>query len=76
MELGVTTKTPRWASGQNMSWEAAGYEMMKGNQGTAFGERGPHQETDQLAELWPGQRSSFTGWWDRTQVTEKKEYAK
>ena len=44
-----------------MSWEAAGYEMMKGNQGTAFGEKGPHRETDQLAELWPGSSSFSTG---------------
>ena len=62
MELGVTTKISQWASGQNMSWEAAGYEVMKGNQGTAFGEKGPHGETYQLAELWSVQRSLFTGW--------------
>lgn len=62
MELGFTTKISQWASGQNMTWEAAGYEVMKGNQGTAFGEKGPHGETDQLAELWSVQRSLFTGW--------------
>lgn len=35
MEMGATM----WASGQNRSWEAAGYKVRKGNQGTAFGDK-------------------------------------